>query len=91
MVRPVQQAAGSGEVKTWRGGDVVEAGAEAILNTLAETGLLIYPGGWKSDKIVASQSRGHLSRQPIGDLRRLLRRMKVLSHMMLLLVRGAEV
>ena len=45
MVRPVQQAAGSGEVKTWRGGDVVEAGAEAILNTLAETSLLIYPRG----------------------------------------------
>ena len=45
MVCPVQQAAGSGEVKTWRGGDVVEAGAEAILNALAKTGLLIYPRG----------------------------------------------
>ena len=46
MVRPVQQAAGSGEVKTWRGGDFVKAGAETILNTLAETGLLIYPRGY---------------------------------------------
>ena len=27
-------AAGSGEVKTWKGGAVVEAGAEAILNEL---------------------------------------------------------
>ena len=27
-------AAGSGEVKTWRGGAVVEAGAEVILNEL---------------------------------------------------------
>ena len=27
--------AGSGEVKTWRGGAVVEAGAEAILNELS--------------------------------------------------------
>ena len=43
MVRPVQQAAGSGEVKTWIGGDVVKAGAEAILNDLTEVGLLIYP------------------------------------------------
>ena len=77
-------------MKTWRGGDVVEAGAEATLNTLAETGLLIYPG-WKSEKIVASQSCGHLSRQPIGDLRSLLRHMKVLSHMMILLLRGTKV
>ena len=33
-------AAGSGEVKTWRGGDVVEARADAILNNLAEAVLL---------------------------------------------------
>ena len=38
-------AAGSGEVKTCRGGDVVEAGAEAILNNLGPTGLFIYPLG----------------------------------------------
>ena len=38
-------AAGSGEVKTCGGGDVVEAGAEAILNTLGPIGLLIYPLG----------------------------------------------
>ena len=38
-------AAGSGEVKTWRGGDVVEAGAEAILNNLGPTGMFIYPLG----------------------------------------------
>ena len=37
-------AAGSGEVKTG-GGDVVEAGAEAILNNVGATGLLIYPLG----------------------------------------------
>ena len=37
-------AAGSGEVKTCRGGDVVKAG-EAILNNLGPTGLLIYPLG----------------------------------------------
>ena len=41
-------AAGSGEVKTC-GGDVVEAGAEAILNNLGPTGLLIYQLGLKSD------------------------------------------
>ena len=74
-------------MKTWRE-DVAEAGAGSILNHLPEIGL---EGGWKSDKIVASQSRGRLSRQPIGELRSLLRRMKVLSHIMLLLVRGAEV
>ena len=28
----------------WRGGTVVEAGAEVIINLLAEVGLLIYPG-----------------------------------------------
>ena len=38
-------AAGSGEVKTCGGGDVVEAGAEAILNNLGTTGLLIYQLG----------------------------------------------
>ena len=38
-------AAGSGEVGACSGGDVVEAEAEAILNNLAETGLLIYPRG----------------------------------------------
>ena len=38
-------AAGSGEVKTCRGGDVVEAGADAILNNVGATGLLIYPLG----------------------------------------------
>ena len=38
-------AAGSGEVKTCRGGDVVEAGAEVILNNVGPTGLLIYPLG----------------------------------------------
>ena len=37
-------AAGSGEVKTG-GGDVVKAGAEAILNNVGATGLLIYPLG----------------------------------------------
>ena len=36
-------AAGSGEVKTCRGGDVVEAGAELILNNLGPAGLFIYP------------------------------------------------
>ena len=36
-------AADSGEVKTWRGGAVVEAGSEAILNNLAQISLLIYP------------------------------------------------
>ena len=35
-------AAGSGEVKTCRGRDVVEAGVEAILNNLGPIGLLIY-------------------------------------------------
>ena len=35
-------AAGSGEVKTWRGEAVVKAGAEAILNNLARISLLIY-------------------------------------------------
>ena len=35
-------AAGSGEVETCRGADVVEAGAEAILNDLAQISLLIY-------------------------------------------------
>ena len=35
-------AAGSGEVEACRGGDVVEAEAEAILNKLAQIGLLIY-------------------------------------------------
>ena len=35
-------AAGSGEVDTCRGRDVVEAGAEAILNNLAQISLLIY-------------------------------------------------
>ena len=38
-------AAGSGEVEAGRGADVVEAGAEAILNNLAEVGLHIYPRG----------------------------------------------
>ena len=37
------RAAGSGEVKTRRGGAVVEAAAEAILNNLAHISLLIYP------------------------------------------------
>ena len=36
-------AAGSGEVKTWRGGAVVEAGAEAILMNWVESSLFIYP------------------------------------------------
>ena len=45
MICSVQQAAGSGKVKTWRGGDVVVAGAEAILNNLAETELFMYPRG----------------------------------------------
>ena len=76
-------------MKTWRR-DVVDAGAGLILNWL-KFACLYTPGGWKSDKIVASRSRGSLSRQPIGELRSLLRRMKVLSHIMLLLVRGAEV
>ena len=35
-------AAGNGEVKACRGGDVVEAEAEAILNNLHQIGLLIY-------------------------------------------------
>ena len=35
-------AAGSGKVKTWRGGDVVEVGAVAILNNLDQISLLIY-------------------------------------------------
>ena len=35
--------AGSREVETCRGGDVVEAGVQAILMNLAEIGLLIYP------------------------------------------------
>ena len=35
-------AAGSGEADTCRGRDVVEAGAEAILNNLAQISLLIY-------------------------------------------------
>ena len=35
-------AAGSGEVEACRGGDVVEAEAEAILNKLSPIGLLIY-------------------------------------------------
>ena len=38
-------AAGSGEVKTGGRGDVVEAGAEAMLNNVGATGLLIYPLG----------------------------------------------
>ena len=38
-------AAGSGEVEACRGGGVIEAEAEGILNNLAETGLLIYPRG----------------------------------------------
>ena len=38
-------AAGSGEVKTWSAGVVVEAGAEVILNNLAQITLLIYPRG----------------------------------------------
>ena len=37
--------AGSGEVKTCREGDIVEAGAEVILNNLSPTGLIIYPLG----------------------------------------------
>ena len=37
-------AAGSGEVKTG-GGDVVEAGAESILNNVGATDLIIYPFG----------------------------------------------
>ena len=36
-------AAGSGEVEACRGGDVVEAEAEAILNKLAPNSVLIYP------------------------------------------------
>ena len=36
-------AAGSGEVKTWRGGAVVEAAAEAIPNDMAQISMLIYP------------------------------------------------
>ena len=36
---------GSGKVKTCRGEDVVEAGAEAIPNNVGATGLLIYPLG----------------------------------------------
>ena len=39
------EAAGRGEMKTCGGGDVVEAGAEAILNNLGPTDLLIYPLG----------------------------------------------
>ena len=38
-------AEGSGEVKTCGGGDVVEAGAEVILNNVGPTGLLTYPLG----------------------------------------------
>ena len=38
-------AAFSGEVKTCREGDVVEAGAEAILNNLCPTSLFIYALG----------------------------------------------
>ena len=42
------RAAGGGEVERrrldWRGGAVVDAGAEVILPDLAEIGLLIYPG-----------------------------------------------
>ena len=37
------RAAGSGEVKTWRGGAVVEAAAEVMLNDMAQISLLIYP------------------------------------------------
>ena len=38
-------AAGSGDFEACRGGDVVEAEAEAILNELVEIGLLTYPRG----------------------------------------------
>ena len=38
---------GSGEVKSCRGGEVGEAGAEVIQNNLGPTGLLIYPLGWE--------------------------------------------
>ena len=41
------RAAGSGEVKTWRRGAVVEAGAEAILNNLAQVSLLMYSREFK--------------------------------------------
>ena len=38
-------AAGSSEVKTWRGGAVVEAGAEAILNDLGPNWAVYMPTG----------------------------------------------
>ena len=47
-------AAGSGEVEACRGGDVVEAEAEAILNKVAPNSLLIaciY--SWKGYKVAA--------------------------------------
>ena len=50
-------AAGSGELKTC-GGDVVEAGAGAILNNLGPTGLLIYPLGleeWPRSRLLELQ------------------------------------
>ena len=50
------RAAGSGEVKTWRGGDIVEAGAVAILNNLGQSSLLIYPTEleeWYSSQLLA--------------------------------------
>ena len=61
-------SAGSGEVKTWRGGAVIEAGAEATLNNLAQISLLIYRECWNGDTILSCWRCEWLSDESTGEL-----------------------
>ena len=56
------------------------------LINLAHSRILIYPGGWKSDPLVASQGCGEESQELMGELKSLLGHRKVLSHSIVLLV-----
>ena len=60
---------GGGEGKSLRG--VVEVTAEVRLNNLAHSRLLMYPRGWKSDTLGASQFCGEESRELMGELKSL--------------------
>ena len=78
-------AAGSGEMKTWRGGAVVEAGAEAILNNLAQISLLISKR--KSETVLNCWRCEWLSDESTGELRWLLRDIKWVQYLVLVLVK----
>ena len=78
----------------------VEAGLVEVVSRMqqkrdytiwAQSMLLNYLIGWKSDNWVASLGCGEPSQEPMGELKSVLGHSRVLSHRMLLLVRCVKV